>query len=217
MFRRSFTALAATAALLCSLPALAGPPVLWHPFNIGNAASLPWSDSPYWWQGNASYDVRRLAADTGALLTPSMPVIVRMETLRRAAVYASLDRAAADQLLTRIRDRVKNAERNGRAATALEWFDVAYLTATLWQIAELTHEPQFRERALRLQGITGLDTAGEALRKALALAPDDPSIAFAAAIITAGRDNEASKAHRLRAQLGMSRDPLLVANIEALH
>ena len=52
---------------------------------------LPWDGTNAWWQGRADYNLQNLVADTEALLTPSTPVIVRMETLRRAALYASLD------------------------------------------------------------------------------------------------------------------------------
>src|SRR6185436_10451411 len=65
----------------------AGPPLLCHPFEIGKAASLPWT-GPEWQGMKATYDINRLVDDTTALLTPQTPVLVRMETLRRAAVYA---------------------------------------------------------------------------------------------------------------------------------
>src|SRR5688572_20275282 len=85
-------------------PALAGPPLLCHPFDIGSARSLPWNDTAAWWNGRSDYDVRNLVADTQALLTPATPVIVRMETLRRAAIYASRDARVAAQLLKTLND-----------------------------------------------------------------------------------------------------------------
>src|SRR4051794_11377802 len=49
---------------------------------IGDARSLPWgSDAAH---GLAGYDVANLLRDAEALLTPRTPVIVRLETLRRA-------------------------------------------------------------------------------------------------------------------------------------
>src|SRR6187455_2370169 len=83
-----------TLALLCSIgllasnTALAGTPLICHPYNIGSAKSLPGSDGD--WKGvNPNYDRTNLVHDTLALLTPETPIIVRMETLRRAAIYAT--------------------------------------------------------------------------------------------------------------------------------
>jgi hypothetical protein len=64
-----------------------GPPLLCHPFDINNARSLPWSGSE--WRGvDKNYNINRLVDDTLGLLAPETPVMVRMETLRRATVYA---------------------------------------------------------------------------------------------------------------------------------
>src|SRR5258707_4815365 len=84
------------ASILCLLvvqqAALAGPPLLCHPFGIGNARSLPWSGSE--WRGvDKSYAVNRLIGDTVAFLTPETPGIVRMGTLGRATEYALLSTA----------------------------------------------------------------------------------------------------------------------------
>src|SRR5256885_6871456 len=67
--------------------ALAGPPLVCHPFEIGNARSLPWSGAQ-WRDVDKNYDISRLVEDTLRVLTPETPVLVRMETLRRATVYA---------------------------------------------------------------------------------------------------------------------------------
>src|SRR4029079_8572358 len=90
--------------LLFASSAAAGPPLLCHPFDIGAAKSLPWS-GPAWTAADPSYDVERLVKDTLSLLTPDTPVLVRMETLRRATVYARNDPARAGQLLARLADR----------------------------------------------------------------------------------------------------------------
>ena len=94
-------------------PALAGPPLLCHPYDIGSARSLPWNDAAGWTGTRADYTLGNLVADTEALLTPSTPVVVRMETLRRAAIYASMDAAVAKQLVTRLNARVDAAEAAG--------------------------------------------------------------------------------------------------------
>src|SRR5215204_3214015 len=106
-------------------PAFAGPPLLCHPFDIGSARSLPWDGANAWWQGRADYNLQNLVADTEAILTPSTPVIVRMETLRRAALYASLDDKVAARLLSSLNTRAQAA---GAPANAV--FDAGYLTET---------------------------------------------------------------------------------------
>ena len=104
MKRQKINALVTSAAVLAAIvtatPAFAGPPLLCHPFEIGTARSLPWDGG--WSEGKADYKVANVVADTEALLTPSMPVVVRMETLRRAALYASTNAQIANQLLSRL-------------------------------------------------------------------------------------------------------------------
>src|SRR5262249_104478 len=92
---------------------VAGPPLICHPYAIGNAKSLPWGGTE-WRAVKSDYDLNRLVEDTLALLTPETPLIVRMETLRRATVYAVWakrdkevgyqvkDVKIADDLLTRL-------------------------------------------------------------------------------------------------------------------
>lgn len=94
--------------------ALAGPPLICHPFDIGNARSLPWSGSE-WRAVDKNYNINRLVEDTLGLLTPGTPVLVRMETLRRATVYGlmpSLDRTVTSP--------VKDAAIRQRIAVAFE-------------------------------------------------------------------------------------------------
>src|SRR6202035_4092176 len=65
-----------------------GPPLICHAVDIGSAQSLPWTSSGWNLSGQENYDVSHLVPDTLALLGPSTPVLVRMETLRRATLYA---------------------------------------------------------------------------------------------------------------------------------
>src|SRR6185503_4586596 len=102
---RKAAVLSLVAVLGSAVPALAGPPLLCHPFEIGTARSLPWDGTSSWWEGKPDYNLQNLVADTEAILTPSTPVIVRMETLRRAALYASLDSKVAANLLTSLTSR----------------------------------------------------------------------------------------------------------------
>src|SRR6266545_694163 len=107
------TVLAAVAALAFAAPALAGPPLLCHAYDIGAAKSLPWVGERSWFEGRPDYNIQNLVADTETLLTPSAPVIVRMETLRRAAIYASTDPKIANALLKRFISRAEASEEMG--------------------------------------------------------------------------------------------------------
>ena len=59
-----------------------------HPLEIGSEKSLPWGTGSDWDLKIVSYDTSRLTQQTLELLTPNTPVIVRMETLRRAVIYS---------------------------------------------------------------------------------------------------------------------------------
>src|SRR5215467_11140075 len=77
--------------------ALAGPPLICHPFDIGNAKSLPFNGAHWNLSGNENYDTRNLVRDTLAILDSGAPVLVRMETLRRATLYAHNDSTLAKE------------------------------------------------------------------------------------------------------------------------
>jgi len=78
-----------------TISAQAGPPLICHPIEIGQAKSLPWVD---WNQkGSGGYEVKNLTRDTLAVLDSSTSVLVRMETLRRATLYARQDPQAAKE------------------------------------------------------------------------------------------------------------------------
>jgi len=63
--------------------------------------------------GQEQYDVSRLVPDTLALLTPSAPVLLRMETLRRATLYGQQRTAVTKELLLRLERELGKSE--GRA------------------------------------------------------------------------------------------------------
>lgn len=113
----------ASTALFLAQPAVAGPPLLCFPYEIGNARSLPMGHGG-WHATDPNYDVSRLVDDTLALLTPSTVVNVRMETLRRAAVYAA-DRPEIARAL------VKALEDRSNAKAPLAAFDYGYIVEAL--------------------------------------------------------------------------------------
>src|SRR5258706_15867355 len=117
-------------ALLClGTFAQAGPPLICHTIEIGQAKSLPWISHNWNLSGGENYDTKNLVRDTLEILAPDTPVLVRMETLRRATLYARKDPVAAKELLARILARATDAESSGHS-DALAWFDVGYLAET---------------------------------------------------------------------------------------
>jgi hypothetical protein len=202
----------AVVVLGLAAPALAGPPLLCHPYQIGTARSLPWGNNG-WSEGASGYNVQNLVADTEALLTPSTPVIVRMETLRRAALYASTDRAVASQLLNRLMARGNATDSKGRA-DALALLDAAYVAGAFQEISRLGNNAGFRERAVAAREALGTADGYALIQKSIAARPDDPSIQFAAALIASDRDRSLYLAHAEKARAGAAKDPLLASNID---
>jgi hypothetical protein len=213
---RFVTPLAALLLFAAVSPALAGPPLLCHPFDIGEARSLPWGGS--WSEGAREYQLGKLVADTETILTPAAPVIVRMETLRRAAPYASLDANVAAQLLGTINARAAAAERAGGSspATAMALFDAGYLRETYRQIAQLGRDNGFVRRSSAIAGVLGNGEGNTLMNRTVSLRPDDGAIRFAAALVAAGTDRSRYAEHAAKAREGASRDPLLARNIKQL-
>src|SRR5262245_9389292 len=112
--------------------ALAGPPLVCHPLDIGDAKSLPWTGNSWNLSGNENYDTKNLVQDTLAILDSGAPVIVRMETLRRATLYARKDPQAAKELLTKLYKRTTAADPTAHP-DALAWFDAGYLVEVYGQ------------------------------------------------------------------------------------
>jgi hypothetical protein len=216
MARRSIRSYVGILTLLVGVsiarPALAGPPLLCHPFDIGAARSLPWDGTNSWFHGRADYNVANLVADTEALLTPSTPIIVRMETLRRAAIYASGDRRVAEQLMTRLTNRAGASDTSGRP-DALALLDAAYVIEAFRQISYLGDSAEFRGRASMVRALIGDADGYSLIGKSLALRPNDPALEFAAALIASDRHRNAYSEHARKAKAGASQDTLLARNI----
>lgn len=202
--------MAALAALAVAAPALAGPPLLCHPYEIGNATSLPWSSD--WSEGRPDYNVNHLIADTEALLTPSTPVIVRMETLRRAALYASTDPQVAFRLLKGLINRAEASERAARP-DALAYLDAAYVAGAFNEITMMARAKEWESRAAVAKQVKGTLDAYGLITKSVALRPGDPAIQFAAALISSDEHRGAYPAHAAKARAGADSDALLARNI----
>lgn len=200
------------AVLVAAAPAQAGPPLLCHPFDIGGAKSLPWDTVTGLSTGRADYPVAQLVRDTEALLGPATPVIVRMETLRRAAIYASRDRDVATQLLARLTARGRAAEQSARP-DPLALLDAAYVIEAFRQIGMLGRAQGFGDRAPIARAAVGALDGTALMAKSLAARPDDAALEFAAALMAADRNRSAYEAHARKARTGVSSDPLLARNL----
>jgi len=207
--RRSIAVALVLAGLAVASPAFAGPPLLCHPFQIGNARSLPWDGRSSWYEGKADYKLSNLVADTKSILVASTPVIVRMETLRRAAIYASRDREVAAALLAALSARTHEAR-----ADAPGYLDLAYVVGAFRQIGGLDRpgSPFAGRSADLLSLVRGLDPYA-LVQKGLFLRPGDSSFEFAAAIISMDGHRASYDEHLQRARKGIQSDPLLALNL----
>ena len=196
--------LATFGLLLSPVVVHAGPPLICHPYTIGNARSLP-GDGALWHGVSKSYDRKNLVRDTLALLAPETPVLVRMETLRRAAIYATNemrgwdkgaytdeDRALATSLLTALQARAKESG----SARALALFDAGFFAETLRQT---NMDPG-------LDGYALLTQAAELRR-------GDPEIEFALALASAHPQRKDHAEHLARARAAAKEGSLLASNL----
>jgi hypothetical protein len=192
-----------------SAAAQAGPPLICHPIQIGEAKSLPWTADG--WSGAASYNVKNLVPDTLAILVANTPVLVRMETLRRATIYARTDPQVAKELLTVLYQRANDRQTSSRSS-ALAWFDAGYLVACYrqWIGQNLPHMTD----GLRLDPNPAEGLDGYAwVTKAISLQRSDLEMEFAAALITLGAPQKDFQAHARKAVDGAERDRLLAQNL----
>jgi hypothetical protein len=211
-FRLSLALLAMILGLAGS--AQAGPPLICHGISIGNAKSLPGTSDNGNLTAAQSYDTKNLVADTLAILTPSTPVLVRMETLRRATLYAREDPHAATELLTRLYARANDSDRAGHP-DALAWFDAGYLVECYkqWIGKNLPHMTDGQ----RMDPNPAANLDGYAwVTHAIALRGSDAEMEFAAALISLTPPHKGDLGgHAERAQAGASSDPLLAENLSS--
>ncbi len=199
------------ALLLIAIIAQAGPPLICHTIEIGRAKSLPWISHNWNLSGGENYDTKNLMKDTLEILGPTTPVLVRMETLRRATLYARKDPQAAKELLARLHARATSLESSGHP-DALAWFDVGYLAETYkqWIGQNLPHMTD----GMRMDANPASGVDGYALvKKAIALRGDDPQMEFAAALITLSGPQEEHRQHAQKAIAGAKSDTLLAQNL----
>ena len=157
-----------------TIPSLAGPPLICHPFEIGEAKSIAW-EGKQWRDVKKDYDLNRLVPDVMAILETEAPTLVRMETMRRAAVYAvwsrldhkvgfdSKDARVALLLLDKVMARKNAAEARGfkTKADKLALFDAGYLLETYKYIG--FDDISQQKTALTTEGVAWVEKANNAL------------------------------------------------------
>src|SRR5262245_51599733 len=215
---RSVSSILITIGLLLAMvgSSPAGPVLICKNYEIGAAKSLPWGGSD-WRSVKPDYDINRLVEDTMALLTPETPVITRMETLRRAVIYAVWSRVdrevnyakrndnAAQELFSRLIEASKRSavQSANKKPDPLKLFDAGFF-AESWKQAYVDGS-----------GKKPVDFDGYALvKQAIALRGNDPEMEFAAALITSVRsDKTAHRDHMQKAIAGAPEGSLLARNI----
>lgn len=179
--------------VFCGL-ALAGPPMICHPLETRNAPSLPWSSSQHAWDGREpGYDRKQLVADTLSLLNSDTPVIARMETLRRAAIYADSP-ALAIELSNQLVARTKGSD-------PMAAFDAGYFIEAVHQLAP----------SRKSDPLAGKD--GYALAKlSLARANDTAALEYGLSLMVGRFPND----HFRKAKLAAKQGSLLAQNLQRL-
>lgn len=214
------------AALLLSGSALAGPPLICHPFVTAvDAKLLPWAPTAKNWNTpDRTYRVDNLTADTLRLLTPEAPVLSRMENLRRATIYAAESPRVAAELLQVLLARAEHPAADERSA-ALAQFDLGYLVETYRQFGHALNfgmlggkhveEPldSFANGASARDAakVAALDGRELVRRTQHALPSLHAELEFAAALMSP--DNKTFAVHRDRAAAGAPTGSLLAQNL----
>jgi hypothetical protein len=202
------TIVAVAAMIFVATPALAGPPLICHPFQIESGTLIAWGTGPGWNTPDRSYDIKKLVADTDAVLTADSPVLTRMENMRRATIYAMRDPAIAHALLKTVMARALSTTSDGRA-----WFDAGYLIESYKQAIHLREDrkPELRawaavDETIRVDGYNWV-------KKAMAMSAPSAEMEFAASLMTQG---STASAHRAKATAAAPKGSLLARNIAAL-
>jgi len=203
---RSLVAIAAV--VFFATPALAGPPLICHPFETGGGKLIAWGSGPGWNTPDRSYDIKKLVADTNAILTVEAPVLTRMENMRRATIYAMRDPVIAQELLKAVMARALSTSSNGTA-----WFDAGYLIESYKQATHLREDrkPELRawaavDETLRVDGYNWV-------KKSMAMSAPSAEMEFAASLMT---DGSVSSSHRAKALASAPKGSLVARNIAAL-
>jgi len=201
-------ALALVIVLVSASPALAGPPLICHPFDTGSTKLLVWGSNPgmNWNAPDRSFDLQTLTPATLRALDADDAVLSRMENLRRATIYAMQDSAAAHTLLAALIGRALS-----NTPTARAWFDAGYAIEAYKQAVHLRGSNSRFDRAAWAATDETLRVDGYGfVKKAIAMGGANAEMEFAAALMTQGA---VASAHRTRATAAAVRGSFLAANL----
>jgi hypothetical protein len=187
---------AVVAVALFASPALAGPPLICHPFVTESGKLIAWGGGNGWNSPDHSYDIKQLVADTTTALTPDQPVLTRMENLRRATIYAMRDAAVAEHLLKAVMNRALSTSNNGSA-----WFDAGYLVEAYRQGVHLRADRKNAAAWAAIDETIRVDGYGF-VKKAIAMVGPSPEMELAASLMTQGAVADAHRARAAKAGAG---------------
>lgn len=210
MFKLTFHLFGALVVMMLAFasPALAGPPLICHPFDTAGGALLEWGGGTGWNTPLSSYDIKKLPAEVARLLDTDAPVLTRMENLRRATIYAMKDPAVAHQLLTVVMGRALTPRSDAQA-----WFDAGYLIESYKQAAHLREGGVLwtKNKAWTATDETLKVDGYGFVKKAMAMAgAPNAEMEFAASLMTQGT---VASAHRARAAASAARGSVLAHNL----
>ena len=196
---------AISAVVFFAPPSLAGTPLICHPVVVESGKLIAWGSGPGWNTPDRSYDVKKLVADTNAVLTPDAPILTRMENMRRATIYAMRDPIVAQELLKSVMGRALATTRDGNA-----WFDAGYLIESYKQAVHLREDrkPELRawaavDETIRVDGYNWV-------KKAMSMTGTSAEFEFAASLMTQG---PVASAHRAKAIASAPKGSLLAKNL----
>jgi hypothetical protein len=197
---KKFSAVFLATIFLFAASTLAGPPLVCHSFDIGNAKSLPWISHGWSLSGGETYDINHLVHDTVSILDTDTTVLVHMETLRRATLYGQKDPEIAKRLLVMLLSRADSAP---AASAALANFDAGYLAEVMKEYEWISKSTS---PAHNFDGYARI-------KKALELSPNNAQMNFAAALVTLSGPAEEHNAYAQKALSGGQSDELLARNL----
>jgi hypothetical protein len=189
---------ASLSLLVLTGAAIAGPPLICQTYSIGDERSLPWGvDKNSWNNPDPNYDMTKLVGDTLKLLESSKPLLARMETLRRAAVYSSKNSAAGLELAHRLTARALASELQAEN-NSLPLFDAGYFIESMKQMSLISKSTAY-------SGMDGYDW----VKRSVAGLDENLTVEYAMGLMQGTWPNE----HIRRAVAGVPEGSLLAQNL----
>lgn len=199
---------AIAAVLFIASPALAGPPLICHPFETAGGKLIAWGTGSGWNTPDRAYDIKKLVADTNTVLTADSPILTRMENMRRATIYAMRDPQIAQALLKSVTTRAL-----GTSTDSLAWFDAGYLIESYKQAVAIRDKsnPELRawaevDETIKVDGYNWV-------KKAMSMTSPSAEMEFAASLMTQG---SVASAHRAKAIAAAPKNSPVARNLAAL-